>query len=376
MKIRILHILWEGIGGAERIVVDLTRQLDNQKYKTTVAILSKSGPTTDEIDLKRIRVVEFGCRSGFDLPGLTRFFAFLRDNSFHLVVNHGRTFGVNIALLVIRPRPILIYHEHGAELITGSIKTRLFYRFISCKYNALIALNKDTAKHMLLESNLPDNKIKIIENSVDTKLFAPKKEKKRTSLHAPFTVGTVARLVHQKDIPLFLNTAHILSTKYDNLHFIIVGDGPLRMQLEVMVQSYMLKNRVFFVGNTSNVAAYLRDFDLFLFTSRFEPFGITLIESLACQVPVVAVLPGKGGARSMLKMLPGVFLIPNRNPEAIADAISHLLGNPSRRAQMGQQGREYVLQHYSLEKYVEHIERLYSNLLDSRRNFANRKVTP
>ncbi len=364
MRIHLLHILWEGLGGAEKGVLDLTRHLDPKKYAITVAILGRGGSTTDAIDRRGVRVVEFGGKAGWDVACFARFCVFLRSNPFGIIVNHDRTFFVNFALLPMHPRPVLVYHEHGGALVAGSFKTRLFYKLYSRFYDVLIAINEDTGQRMMRAGSPPTQKLVTIENPVDAEAFKPIPEGRRgRASRDSMIVGTVARLVPQKDLQLFLAVVCILARRRSDLRFVIVGDGLLRKELEAEADVQGLDARVMFAGETDDVPKYLRSFDLFLFTSLWEPFGRTLIESLACEVPVVAALPDAGGARELLRELPGVLLVENRKPEALARAAIQLLEDPVLMRDMGQAGREYVVEHYSLKDWVKAMDSLYEQLL-------------
>jgi glycosyltransferase involved in cell wall biosynthesis len=201
----------------------------------------------------------------------------------------------------------------------------------------------------------------MIENPVDIELFIPPTVNTQNKKY--YTVGIVARFCTEKDLPLFVKTAYILAKKKDNIQFMIVGDGYERKKIEKLAQVPELRNRIIFVGQTSDVPNFLRKFDLFLFTSKYELFGRAPLESLACEVPVVAALPERGGARQLLRELPGVLIDESRNPEILADAIIELLSDPQRRMEMAKAGRRYVVAKYSLEDWISKMACLYESLI-------------
>ncbi len=362
MKTRLMHIMWEGLGGTEKGVLDLTRRLDADKYAISVVVLAEGGVHSDAIDRTRARVATFHCRGWWDVPALLRFCAFLRATRPELVVNHVRTFCVHLALATLRPRPRLVYHEHGGPLVAGSLRERMFYRLFGRVYDRFIALNADTAARMTRAGGMPGEKLATIENPVDVEEFTPADPAHPRADRAT-VVGTVARLVRQKGLDLFLETARRLSARRGALRFVIVGDGPLRPELERAAAAPELRGKVSFAGESGDVARLLRAFDLFLFTSRYEPFGRTLIESLACGIPVVAALPEAGGARDLLGSLPGVRVVQQRAAGPLADAVLHLLQTPGEMERMGREGREHVVRHYALRDWVSRMDGLYEELL-------------
>lgn len=362
MKTRVLQILGEGIGGAERLVLDITRHLDLERYDITVLILGLGGCVTDLIDRKRVRLREFGCRTGHDVRKLKAVWSFLFSNQFDIIHNHNRAILTNLVIMTLRPRPVLIYHEHGMTLLNGSLKDRLFYSAFAPFYDVFIAIHIEMTKHMERLWVGPAKKIVVIENCVDVGTFVPAAEDKRESWDCQ-TVGTIARLIPEKGLDLFLEVARLVIRKRPNLKFMIVGEGPLWARIKEASEDSEFKGRLVLHGATSDVPAFLRSFNLFLFTSLIEPFGMTLIESLACGIPVVAAMPEIGGARRLLNTLEGVFLVNQRKPEALADAILLLLEKPDLLHMLGQAGRKHVVKQYAAENYVKDLDTLYQNCL-------------
>ena len=371
MRTRLLLVIWQGgIGGAERCIVELTRHLDLMKYDVTVAILSRGGITTDQIDRNKIRLVEFGFSSFLDIPAFLRLVKFLRSNSFDIVHTHVRTILMNVALLTPTPRPILVYHEHGGTLLGGSIRDHLFYAAFARYYGAFIAIQKEMAQHMKRVNSACAEKTIVIENPVDIELFKPSaKAERKLEFSSPkknLLIGTIARFIPEKDLGLFLQTAQLVIGRRPDIQFVIVGNGPLWAEVKATSEGPDFKGRVALVGESPDVPTILGSFDLFLFTSRIEAFGMTLIESLACGIPVVGAKPELGGARNLLETLSGVSLVPERKPEALADAVLALLGNPEHLYRLGRAGREHVVEHYAVENWAKALDALYQGLLRSK----------
>lgn len=367
MRIRLLHILWGGIlGGMQRLVVELTRHHNPEKYDLTVAILTKSGKMTDQIDRNKIRVVEFGLSSSLDIRGFLRFFSFIRSNRFNIIHNHERTILMNLIIVALKPRPVLFYHEHGTVLLSGSYKTRLFYAIFSRYYNTFIAIHKEMADSMKRLVMVPPEKLIVIENPVDVDYFSPAIESCNNITYSknPPTIGTVARLAPEKDLNLFIETARLVLRRFPETRFVIVGEGPLQEKLQRDCNDPELKNSIFLAGGTIDVPKLLRSFDLFLFTSRIEPFGMTLLESLACGVPVLSAKPEAGGAINLLQTLPGVTLVQKRDPHALAETVFKLLENPKELKILGRLGREYVVKYYNVKIWIEALDLLYIKLLE------------
>lgn len=365
MKIRLLHVLWRGFGGMERIVLDLTRHLDLTKYEITVAILGHGGCHTDQIDRDKIRVVEFKARSGRDLLFIRAFYSFLRSNQFNIVHCHVQTFVANFLLILLRPRCVLIYHEHGGIFLSKKNKTRFTYALCSRFYHSYIALHEDMVQAMLHASRGCAGKTVIIENAVDTDYFKPAIDAKsgRKISSDLMTIGTIGRLSPEKDPKLFLEVAKLIIQKRINVRFVIVGDGGMRPELQAEANKAEFKGKVEFTGERSDIPDILRTFDLYLTTSRIEAYSLAIIESLSYEVPVVAALLESGAMRIIYETYPGILLVRQRDAQAIADACLGLLDKPQTLITMGQMGREYVAQHNSIRNYAQSVDALYQRLL-------------
>jgi len=368
MRIKLLHILWEGLGGAQRIVLELCRHLDLDKYDITVAILGRGGFVTDLIDSKKVRVLEFGCRTTTDIRSMRAVYAFLFSNKFEIIHNHEALFLHNLALMIVRHRSKLVYHEHGGSLLSGSLRLRIFYAIFARFYDIFIAIHKDMTQFMKCASKASAKKTVIIDNPVDINYFTPSKEPKRSFAgpQSHKTIGMVGRFVPQKDLALFFETARLIIRRRPNIQIVIVGDGPLWPRAKNASKDPAFMGRMSVLGATSEVPEVLRSLDLFLFTSRIEAFGMTLIESLACCVPVVGAQPEAGGARTLLEGLPGVLLVRERAPELLARATIALIEDPVLMRDMGLAGRAYVVANHSSTEWAKSIDSLYYRLLKRR----------
>ncbi len=103
-----------------------------------------------------------------------------------------------------------------------------------------------------------------------------------------FVVGTVARLALQKDIPTLLNSFKIFNKSFPNSNLIIVGDGPIKDEMKKLAIALGIDERILWVGRTENVDGYLSLMDAFILTSKYEGFGLVLLEALNMRLPIIA----------------------------------------------------------------------------------------
>ena len=193
---------------------------------------------------------------------------------------------------------------------------------------------------------------------VDLEEFAPGPKRLATSVKRILFVGRLAR---EKGIFDLLTAFESVHSAFPTAQMIVIGDGPDREEIEAIIASALWGSSVQLLGTVKNrdVPAHFREADIFVAPSITTPkweeqVGMTNIQAMACGVPVVST---KSGA--IPEYVPdGVagILVPERNPEALADALLRLLRDNELRNTMGQQARAYALQHYNAEDSVRRAE--------------------
>lgn len=149
-----------------------------------------------------------------------------------------------------------------------------------------------------------------------------------------------------------------------SVRFVVVGDGPLRRPLEEKARALRLNGAVRFLGAVPNASSLLPGFDIFVLSSLWEGMSNSLLEAMAAGKPVVATDVG-GGSEVVLEGKTG-FLVPPKDPEALADAVLRLLAAPDLARNLGVAGRVRVESKFTLEIMVARLEELYDSLLTSR----------
>ena len=103
-----------------------------------------------------------------------------------------------------------------------------------------------------------------------------------------YVIGTVARIVHQKDIPTLLKSFRAILSFEPRAKLVVLGDGPLMGEMRSLSEQLLLSDAVIWLGRKDNVIQYLKQFDVFILTSKYEGFGLVLLEAMQAQVPVIA----------------------------------------------------------------------------------------
>lgn len=214
------------------------------------------------------------------------------------------------------------------------------------------------------------HKVRCIYNGVDLARFHPRQPLRglRSSLGLPEgapVVGSVGRFVPYKGYAHLLEAARLVEAAMPGVHWVLVGDGELRGELEGQRRSLGMEAQVHFPGWREDIPDVLALCDLFVLPSLGEHFGRVLIEAMAMARAVVAT--DAGGVPEIVLHGETGLLVPPAQPKALAEAVLALLEDPGRTARLGAAGRRRAETEFSLPRHVEAVEALYRVLLGANR---------
>jgi glycosyltransferase involved in cell wall biosynthesis len=183
-------------------------------------------------------------------------------------------------------------------------------------------------------------------------------------------VGTVTRVSRQKDPDTLLAAVRRVVDHRPDARCVIVGDGPLRPQMEASIDELGLRSCVSLLGSRNDVATLLPGFDVFLLSSRWEGLPRVVVEAMAAGVPVVST--DVGGVSEAVDDGTSGLLAPIGDSKALADGVLRLLGDSELALRMGQAAQRGV-QEFDTAEMMDRLERLYLDLLGSGRSRPRRR---
>lgn len=207
---------------------------------------------------------------------------------------------------------------------------------------------------------------------VDCSRFVPAQRGADKSIN----VGTVKTLAHKYGIDLLIQAFALVvkdlqrcdAPSAARLRLVLVGGGDHRDTLEILAVDLGIRDRVDFVGPVAHgdVPHWLNQLDIFVAASRLdsESFGVAAVEASACGLPVV--VSDAGGLPEVVRDGETGFVVAREDPQALADAIRHLVLDATLRRRMGNAGREWVLSEYEWEHCVDVMEAAYSEVVNKR----------
>lgn len=343
----------------------LVSGLDRRYFTPRVFVLEGEGPLGDWL---RERGVPFECLGASDgaRPDLVlRLAARLRRMQADVVHCHNckpMLYGGLAALLA--PRARVVMTKHGPAHWTGGAVAEVG-RFLMRRAAAVTAVTEELAPELYAGRWAPPGRLQAIRNGVDTEEFRPVPDpaplRARLGLDpAHPLIGMVQRLSPEKDPANLLEAFRIISREVPDARLVVIGDGPLRPELEQQAADAGITGRVLFLGERPDVPRILPALDVFCLPSRREGISLSLLEAMACGLPVVAT--AVGGTPGVVAEGRSGLLVPAGRPDLLARALLQVLADPSRARAMGAEGRRLACERYSLEVTVERYASLYRRI--------------
>ncbi len=217
-------------------------------------------------------------------------------------------------------------------------------------------------KEILIQDGISPERIEVVYSGVDLERFkGEKKEIPDTRLlGSRILIGQIAALSDQKDPLTFVRAMEFLAQKGFDFRAVMVGDGPLKMEVEREISRLNLKDRVFLLGFREDALQILRHLDVFVLSSRLEGLGTSVLDAMAAGIPVVAT--GVGGIPEMIETEISGLLVAPQNPAALAEALERILSDSSLKQKLIKGGRDKV-QFFSAEKMAQSTRAVYQRVL-------------
>jgi glycosyltransferase involved in cell wall biosynthesis len=259
----------------------------------------------------------------------------------------------------------VIYTEHN-RMERYHPLTRHLNLITWCFQNRVIAVSDEVATSIKAHVRSP-KPVDVVLNGVDVEHFARERIdglQVRRNLGIPTdapVVGTVAVFRAQKALDDWLEAARQIVDRVHGVHFVLVGDGPLRTELASLSRSMGLQGVVHFPGLQTDVRPYLAAMNVFMSSSLFEGLPVALLEAMAMRCPVVATTVG--GIPEVIRHGENGYLVGPRKPSALADSVLDLLASHERSRRFGEEARHTIEEGFSLQRMNREIEAIYLEAL-------------
>ncbi len=276
-------------GGAENQLLILVGEQVRLGFSVTVLYLKGEPELSAEFENVGAQVI-YDLANIHPLLQIKNLKTFLKNSNYQSAVIHSHLPRAQILTATsIRKTQTLICSRHDEDNFyprANKFLSLVLFRYVDRKVDTWIAISNGVKEKMISFGEIGKaTRIKVIYYGLPSGLKMTKAEKSKDS---PIIVGCVARLVWQKDHLTLLKAFRIFVSKFTNAQLLIVGDGPLRNDLERKCKDLGMEEKVNFVGKVDDVFRYLKNMDIFVLPSSTEGFGLALLEAMSANISVIA----------------------------------------------------------------------------------------
>ena len=361
-----------GAGGAERALVVLSEGLQEKGHDVTILTW-----INQEEDFYRIPKNVVHVKA--DIPK-----SVVSTRWYNLVGGLRRLRAIRKAIAKTNPDLVISFLDGNNELFLLSSVGEQYIKIISCQNDMsvhphfnqrweklreiiyiwadkIVFLDGDQAKDAVLHNHkwsclgIPNPVV-----DIDLKPDEQAQDIITEVMGFPIRLIAMGRLDHQKGFDLLLTAFKKINEKYPDALLIILGEGPLREELQRQVQDLDLNKNVIMPGRLSNPHSVISRCHVFIFSSRYEGQGLALVEAMACGIAAVSFNCPSGPSYIIQDQVNGI-LVPPEDTQALADSVIKLLDNDEKRFAIAKEAI-HVSEKYSVENITEEWEKLYQNI--------------
>ena len=374
-RLRVAHVITRlELGGAQRNTLHTVSQLDADRFRTSL-VCGPGGILDEEardsgVPITFVDELARPLRPTADLRALARLVSLFRRQVPDIVHTHSSKAGVLGRLAAhLAGVPVVVHSIHGFGFHPGqSASRRLLFRsaerLVAPLTTHFIAVAENNRREGIALGLFEPARVSLIRSGVDLARFRRAHPDRQALTRAGVpegapVVGMIACLKPQKAPLDFVSVAARVAAELPAAHFVLVGDGVLRPQVEAAVREAGLAGRLHLLGWRHDVDRLLKTFDLVLHTSRWEGLPRVFLEAMAAQRAVVAT--DVDGAPDVVRDGVNGFLRPPGDVRGLAASVTLLLRDAALRSRMGRAGLEEAGE-FEIDRMVEQQERLYAAL--------------
>lgn len=372
-RIKVIHVA-EAAGGVERYLEALLKYSDKCKIENILVCSQNYDYKKFESLTSRVIVLKMSHNIDpiADIKVEKALRNIIKRERPDIVYAHSSKAGAFARIADIGLKNKVIYNPHGwAFNMQQSTKKKQMYKWVE-KISAyfcdqIICISDAERLSALREKICKPNKLQVIYNGIDF-VELNKESKQNVDLSIPknsYVIGMVGRLSEQKAPDIFVEAAHLIKEQIPNAFFLMVGDGPLKKQIERQIDKLGLKESFCITGWVENPTAYMKKMDIGLLISRWEGFGLVIPEYMASNIPVIA---------SRVDAIPNLIedgkdgiLVNKDDFKSIAENVVRLKTNPDLYTKLKLQAMRKV-KNFDIKRVASETENLYFVLYNGEMN--------
>ena len=374
MPVGVLHVCdkfgvaGSSIHGVSRLFSWWFPRYDRARFDVSLCGLKSPEPGSMSLERWGIPVRHLG-RGRFDPRILTDLVRLARERQARILHVHGYAAADFGRLAARRVGAALVLHEHFADPKMPAYQA-VADRALARLTDRAIAVSESTRDFLVRQRHVPASRVRVIWNGAPLDEFAPVATEKaaavRRELGLPtdaVVIGSIGRLNEQKGHRYLIEAAARVLPAAPRARVLVVGDGDLQGALEEQARALGIADGVLFAGHRDDVPAVLGAVDVFSISSTYEGTPLTLFEAMAAGKAIVST--AVDGCREVIEDGVTGVLVPPRDPDALAAALTKLVADPGRREGLGRAARQASAR-YDIQRCVDEMQALYDEVLRER----------
>lgn len=371
---RVLHIINNlGSGGAEKLLEQSLPYMNNKEDISIEVLLltDKNNVFEKKLIDNDIKIRIIPLRNRYSPLNIYYIRKYIVDGKYDIVHAHifpSLYWTSIVSKLLFKNKPLFILTEHSTH---NSRREKLYLRVIEkiiyMSYDKIISISKETQQNLLSWLNLHKKyfyKFKIIENGINVNKFYEAKPYKKSDIYNESTNKTkficmVGKFSKTKDQKTLIKSMKYLS---EDVHLLLIGEGPLINENKKYTNSFGLENRVHFLGFRNDVEKIIKTSDIIVLSSNWEGFGLAAVEGMAAGKPVIA--SNVPGLRDIVNGSGMIFKL--GDSKELSNIINKLLNNTNNYKEVSRLCFNKSRM-FNIERMCQDYLTLYQDLLDNRK---------
>lgn len=361
--INLIHIIPDlGTGGAEKLVIDLCKNIDKEKINCKIVSLYSSNNTIYEKIAKEnsIEIEYLNKRPGLDISIVKKIIKIIKKS--HVDVIHTHLYVTPYVYLanLLSGKKKWIHTVHNIaekEFCRGTVKFLMKYLYRN-KIVVPIAISKTIHESIRNFYNISTDEIRCIYNGIDTTKFVKssynecKKNKEIQFIH-------VGRFNKQKNHRLLVRSFNDAIKVNNNIKLKLIGDGELRKEVQEYVNELGLKDNIEFKGIKEDIPLEMNSSDVFILSSDWEGLPISILEAMSCGLPIIST--DAGGVKDIVNNNYNGIIVDIGDYNALTKAILEISKDSQKRLDMGIRSKE-ISTMYDIKNITNQYQILYQML--------------
>jgi glycosyltransferase involved in cell wall biosynthesis len=360
-------------GGGERVFAQIIRGLPLEKYEISL-VSSPGGKFHQAIGSRQVQFFPIDFSKRFNFSHIPRLSEIIKKNEIKIVQGQGARaeFYARLASRLAGNSKCVSTTAMPVEgFDVGFIRKKvysLFDRFSGKFVDRFLVVSDVLRDNLIRKRGIPAEKVVRIYNGVEVDHYLPQdqngsREKIRNEFNIggdTLFIGAIGRLVWQKGFEYLVQAVPKVLNEIPQTKVIIVGEGPLRRELEALAQKLKMEKHIIFANFRKNVKEILSAIDILVVPSLSEGFPMITLEGMAMAKPIIATRID-GVKEQMVDEESGIF-VPPRDPDALTQAILRLSTDKKLAQNLGLEARRRVENEFTVEKMVSETEKVYQSL--------------